>query len=261
MGGFECSTQRNLKGKRVDVIAATSHDRFAEADYGRLSSVGMRTARDGARWHLIERTPFRYDFSSALNQIRAAEKTKIQVIWDLFHYGYPGDLNIFSAEFPIRFAAFSEAFVRLLKNETKNSMPFFCPVNEISFFSWIAGEVGGFYPFQKKRGDEIKSQLVRASIAAIEAIRGISPEARFVQTDPAINITAARHRPQDKSAAENARQSQFHALEMLIGKREPVTRRRRKISGHNRLELLFQQPMALRQRQKSLARTFGLQAV
>ena len=69
MGGFECSTHLNHKKHRVDVIEATRHDKFAEKDYERLLSLGIRTARDGVRWHLIEKTPYKYDFSSLKNQV------------------------------------------------------------------------------------------------------------------------------------------------------------------------------------------------
>jgi len=220
MGGFECSTHRNYRGKRLDVITSTRHGEFAEADYQRLINVGMRTARDGVRWHLIEREPFRYDFSSALNQIRAARKTGIQIIWDIFHYGYPDDLDIFNQEFPHRFASFADAFIKFLLNETSET-PFICPLNEISFFSWIAGEVGAFYPFEKNRGEELKRQLVRATILAIDKIRARCPTARFVSTDPAIHITATSSDPQRAASAETQRQAQFHAFEMLTGKREP----------------------------------------
>lgn len=220
MGGFECSTHINPHKKRVDMIAATAHDRFAAADYERLLSIGMRTARDGIRWHLIEREPFRYDFSSAVEQVRAAKKTGIQIIWDLFHYGFPEDLDIFSREFPERFAGFSRAFAEFLKSENAET-PFFCPLNEMSFFAWIAGEVGAFYPFQKNRGDELKRQLVRAAIASVDAIRAVAPLTRFVFTDPAIHITSASRDPLQKAIAEQQRLAQFHALEMLAGKREP----------------------------------------
>src|SRR5689334_18533623 len=81
MGGFECSTHRTSRGKRLDLIAATKHDEFAELDYTRLLNLGMRTARDGVRWHLIEREPFRYDFSSLEKQIQAIQNTGIQIIW------------------------------------------------------------------------------------------------------------------------------------------------------------------------------------
>lgn len=220
MGGFECSTHRNYTGKRLDVIAATRHEEFAEADYERLLSVGMRTARDGIRWHLIEREPFRYDFSSAANQIRAARKTGIEIIWDLFHYGYPDDLNIFSEDFPVRFAAFADAFIGFLSSEDSR-VPFISPVNEISFYSWIAGQVGGFYPFARDRGDEMKRQLVRASIAAIDKIRLVRPEARFVQADPLINIIPESNLPEHISDAKNYHAAQYHSTDMLVGKSEP----------------------------------------
>src|SRR5438105_446761 len=54
MGGFECSTHRLHSGRRLDLIAATEHDRFALADYERLRSLGLRAAREGLRWHLVE---------------------------------------------------------------------------------------------------------------------------------------------------------------------------------------------------------------
>ena len=220
IGGFECSTHRNHRGRRLDVIAATHHDEFAEADYARLLSVGMKTARDGVRWHLIEHAPSQFDFSSAANQIRAAKKTGIQIIWDLLHYGYPEDLDIFSEEFPARFAGFAEAFTTFLLSEDERT-PVICPVNEISFFSWAGGEVGYLNPFAKNRGDELKRQLVRASIAAIDRIRAVCPAARFVQADPAIHITSASNDAQKKALAEERRLAQFHAFDMLAGRREP----------------------------------------
>ncbi|MEP7037682.1 MAG: beta-glucosidase, partial [Acidobacteriota bacterium] len=57
-GGFECSTHRNFQNRRLDVIAATRHEEFAESDYQMLLKAGMKTARDGIRWHLIEQKPY-----------------------------------------------------------------------------------------------------------------------------------------------------------------------------------------------------------
>ena len=68
MGGFECSTHRNRSGRRLDMIAATRHDEFAEQDYQRLLDLGIQTARDGVRWHLIETEPGKYDFASLERQ-------------------------------------------------------------------------------------------------------------------------------------------------------------------------------------------------
>src|SRR4051812_15750455 len=93
MGGFECSTHRLRSGRRLDVVAATAHDRFALQDYLRLVNLGMRTARDGIRWHLIERSPGVYDFSSVQPMLAAAREAGVQVIWDVLHYGWPDDLD------------------------------------------------------------------------------------------------------------------------------------------------------------------------
>ncbi len=220
MGGFECSTHRNYKKKRLDVIAATQHDEFALRDYERLLSIGMQTARDGVRWHLIEQTPFKYDFSSLEIQAEAAAKTGIQIIWDLFHYGFPDDLDVFSPKFVDRFVKFSAAVIEFLKSKIKQPL-FICPVNEISFFAWIAGDVGGFYPFERGRGDELKKQLVRATIGSINVIRKIAPETRFVQTDPAIRVAPSNKNPPTIKDAANYHASQFHAFDMLSGRREP----------------------------------------
>src|SRR4029078_11907719 len=126
MGGFECSTHRlprrktmgRFAGVRLDLIAATRHDEFALQDYQRLQSVGIRTARDGVRWNLIEKTPFRYDFSSRLPMLRSAHKSRTQIIWDLFHYGWPDGLKIWSAAFVDRFACFARATASVMLEET-----------------------------------------------------------------------------------------------------------------------------------------------
>src|SRR5205814_4597880 len=72
LGGFECSTHHRRAGLRLDLIAATRHDQFALADYQRLRDVGIRTVREGVRWHLVEAKPGCYDFSSVKPIARAA---------------------------------------------------------------------------------------------------------------------------------------------------------------------------------------------
>jgi len=45
MAGFESSCHINLQGKRLDMIAATQHDRSVDEDYARLRSIGVFGAR------------------------------------------------------------------------------------------------------------------------------------------------------------------------------------------------------------------------
>jgi len=220
-GGFECSTHRLRSGKRLDEIAATRHDTFARQDYERLLQQGMRTAREGVRWHLVEARQGNYDFASALSLIRAADEFGVQVIWDLCHYGWPDWLDIFEPHFVDAFAGLAREFARLLTNESER-FPIICPINEISFFSWAAGELAHMNPYAMGRGDELKEQLVRTSIAATEAIWDINPKARMAQIDPVINVL-----PDDPAneaqvqAAEAYRMSQYEAWDMLGGRLKP----------------------------------------
>jgi len=220
MGGFECSTHRLRTGRRLDVVGATAHDRFALGDYRRLAEVGMQTARDGIRWHLIERRPGTYDFSSVQPMLAAARQAGVQVIWDVLHYGWPDDLDIFSDDFVKRFADFAAAFADVATRET-DGPPWVVPVNEISFFAWAGGEIGIFNPFAAQRGDPLKFQLLRAAIAAIQAMQAVNPAVRIVHTEPMINVVPHPDRPEEAEAAEGHRQAQYAALDILAGRSHP----------------------------------------
>jgi beta-glucosidase/6-phospho-beta-glucosidase/beta-galactosidase len=227
LGGFECSTHRLPTGKRLDLVRSTRHDELAASDYRLLQRHGILAARDGLRWTVIEQTPRHYDFTSALNQLRAARDTGMQVIWDLWHYGWPDDIDIFSAAFIDRFRAYAVEAIKVISEFTDR--PMVSPINEISFFSWAGGEGGIFNPFATRRGDEIKRQLVRASIEAIHAMRAVNPATTVVQVDPIINIVARTLREEDVRAAEGYRHSQFAAWDMLLGRSQP------ELGGHEAL--------------------------
>lgn len=217
IGGFECSTHRLRSGKRLDMVAATKHDRFIRADYARCRAHGITTVREGIRWHLIERLPGHYDFSTVLPLLRAAHEYGIQVIWDLCHYGWPDDIDIFRPEFVRRFTGLARAFTRVLTRERADPH-YIAPINEISFLSWKGAEVGMVYPCAEDRGFELKAQLVRATVAASEAIWDVAPEARLCQIEPVFNVVADLARPEDAEAAEGYRQLQFQGWDMLAGR-------------------------------------------
>ncbi|MCC6454119.1 MAG: glycosyltransferase [Caldilineaceae bacterium] len=220
IGGIEASTHRLRSGRRLDIIDSTEHTRFFRQDYSLLQSMGMQTLRSAIRWHLIETRPGHYDFSSVLPMVRAAREMKIQIIWDLCHYGWPDDLDIFRPEFVTRFTKLVSAFAQLLAAET-DEIPFFCPINEISFFAWCGGDAAGLNPFARGRGPELKVQLARASIEAIEAIWQVLPQARITHIDPVIHIVADPERPEDVPGVEAYRLAQYEAWDMISGRKWP----------------------------------------
>jgi beta-glucosidase/6-phospho-beta-glucosidase/beta-galactosidase len=218
IAGFECSTHINAKGVRLDMTAAIQHDKFCAEDYRRLREVGILCARDGLRWHLIDHGGT-YDWSSWIPMLEAARREGIQVIWDLFHYGWPDDLDIFSTEFVDRFARFAGEAAQIYR-EHSDEIAFFSPVNEINFFAWAAGRKL-IYPHARGRDNDLKRRMVRADLAAIDSIRAVDPNARFVSPEPLIHNVPPKKQPWNTEPARIQRNSQFEAWDMIAGRTAP----------------------------------------
>ena len=218
IAGFECSCHMNSAGRRLDMIGALGHDRCAAADYRRLRDVGIATARDGLRWHLID-SDGRYDWSSWLPMLQAAGEAGVQVIWDLCHYGWPDDLDVFSSGFVERFARFAAEAACLHRGRTGEA-GLFTPINEINFLTWGATR-DLIFPYAHGRGTELKQQLVRAALAACDAIWAVDPEARICYAEPLIHNVPPRWRPWVTGPARAQRNSQFEAWEMIAGRIHP----------------------------------------
>ncbi len=219
LGGFECSTHRRADGRRLDLIAATRHDALVEQDYRQLARHEVRAVRDGVRWHLVEPgAPGHYKWSSLLPMLRAGEAAGTQVAWDLCHYGWPDDLDVFSTAFVERLARYAAAFARLHLEETGRP-PIVCPVNEISYLAWAGGDMARMNPLARGRGYELKRQLARAAIAAVSAVRAVAPGARILAIDPVIHIAPAPGK--DAGPALAHLEAQFQAWDMLVGRHAP----------------------------------------
>jgi hypothetical protein len=203
LGGFEGSTHRLASGKRLDLTQSTGHADNAPNNYRQLRDHGVTAVRDSLRWHLAEPPGQPRDLSHFRDMLSAATAAGTQVIWDLMHDGWPDDIDIRSPAFVTRFADFARAAASLHRDMT-DAVPFWCKVNEISFFAWASG----------------------AAIAAMHALRDTDPRARFVHSEPMIAI---HHDPTTSKPlweAEGHHQSQFQALELLMGRMWP------QIGGH-----------------------------
>ncbi|HEX9952751.1 MAG TPA: hypothetical protein VGB53_13345 [Rubricoccaceae bacterium] len=218
-GGFECSTHRRAHDRRrVDVIAASSHDTFARTDYAALAENGLGWSRDGLRWHLAEPAPGRYDWSSFLPLHRAARDAGVTAVWDLCHYGIPDGLDLWTPAFVDRFAAFARAAALVVREES-DDVPWWCPINEISFWSFAGGDAAFLPPFAHGRGFELKVQLARAAIAASHAVRDVDPRARLMWADPMIHVARDPNRPD--LDVEGQRLAMFQGWDLIAGRLWP----------------------------------------
>jgi len=220
IAGYESACHITRSGMRLDMLAATQHDQQIDEDYARLEPMHIGTVRDTVRWHLVEPTPGEYDFSSMAPYLEAARSHEVEVIWDLLHYGVPDHVDVFSTEFVDRFARFTSATARHIRAHS-DAAPFFTPINELSFHSWAAGEVGWFHPFAHGQGPTLKRQLVRAWIAAVDAIRGVDPRSRFVSVEPLIHVVPPLGHTDRDGRVAALRASQFEAWDMIAGRRDP----------------------------------------
>ncbi|HEX2998220.1 MAG TPA: hypothetical protein VHP14_25570 [Anaerolineales bacterium] len=219
MAGFESACHINRAGLRLNMLQHTQHDRQVAGDYKLLQEFNIRTVRDGTCWPLIERSGG-FDFSSLAPMVEAANRHSIQVLWNMLHYGCPDDVDIFAPSFMDRFARYCAALARFIDDHT-DRVPFYTPINEISFLAWAAGDVGYIHPFSYGKGLELKRQLVRAAIAGIEAIWQVNPKARIVQVEPLIHVVPPRGQPELTELAAAQRASQFEAWDMMTGAVEP----------------------------------------
>lgn len=221
MAGFEGSTGYNRHGRWFDQVVATGHDKTVDDDYRQLAELDIHAARETIRWPLVDLGRGRYDFSTVEPFVEAARRHGVEVIWDLFHYGYPQGLDLWSEEFPKRFADYCYAVGRYIARRTEGTCVF-TPVNEPSFMAYAAGEKGLFAPHATGRGWDLKVALTRAAIAGIDALWAACPGARIVNVDPLCRVARAvdRQEPEEEARDFNERLV-FQSWDMLCGRLLP----------------------------------------
>ncbi len=222
LSGYECSTFLWKDQGRRDLVAETQHMEHLDEDHGFLASIGIAVAREGIPWPMVDRGGA-LDFSRLDPLIDSLNRHRLLPIWDLCHYGYPDDLDPYTEDFAHRFAAYAKAAAAYVVPRL-HGPHFFTPINEITFFAFMAGEWGWAAPFGKSREQrfQFRYALCRADIAAVKAIREIDPEARMVHIDPLVNVVAPRDRPDLKPIADHETfVDTFLAWDIIAGQAHP----------------------------------------
>jgi hypothetical protein len=225
MAGFECTDKLNCFGDRVDFLSATGHLDKLEEDYKDVCQLDFKTVREGIRWSIVETSPFKYNWSDVEKILIAAKKHKIQVLWDICHFGFPTDLSPMHPTFAKRFAALCRAFVKFYRTLNPDETLIITPFNEVSFLAWLGGEVGGTSPFCIHYGIEVKYRIMRAFIEGVEAIKEEDANTRIMLTEPLVNMVPPLNATSEQVAfATKCNESQFEVFEILSGNMYPELR-------------------------------------
>ena len=218
MAGYECADQLNKYGDRVDLLTASGHLAQLESDYQLLGKFNIKTVREGIRWSVVEYAPYCYDWESVSLMIKAGLKYGIQQQWDLCHFGFPDDLTPLHPHFSKRFEALCIAFIRHYRSIDPSASILITPINEVSFLSWLGGEVAGTSPYCVRQGWEVKYQLMRAYINGVAAIRATDTNVIIISTEPLVHIVPDENAAiMEQLAAATERELQFQALDILCG--------------------------------------------
>ena len=187
---------------RIDLVAATQHDRFAALDYSLLHALGLGWTREDVRWHLCEPEPGCYTFEHLEPVLAAARQHGITVIWSWMHYGCPTFYSPLDPDFPARFAALGEAHARWLLQHSVEQI-YIAPVNEISYYTWRACRRDhAWYPFGVGRDYVLKQQLIAAHKQGYQALKALDATAKVLQIDPFYYATG---NPNDADSMREAR--------------------------------------------------------
>lgn len=231
MGGFEGADHVNGRGEALDMATASGHRQRLSEDYAAAASLGLLTVRESAGWRLCEPTAGHHCLAPLLQTARVAREHGVQVVWTLMHYGLPPDLSLFDDRMIERFARFAGAVARAL-HPWCDEPPVYNPINEIGFLAWAASQTrlladhagGPDDPPAEETlhsGYALKRRLVRAALAAMQAIREVEPSARFLHIEPLVHVVPPADHPELAGLAEQVAGYQWQVWDLLAGRLEP----------------------------------------
>ncbi|MDQ7990813.1 MAG: hypothetical protein REI09_14360 [Candidatus Dactylopiibacterium sp.] len=231
MGGFEGADHLNLHGEALDMPRSSGHvDRLGE-DYAGAAAHGLRTVRESLGWRRTEARRGQRDFGRALAMTRAARHHGIQIVWSLMHYGTPADVSLLDDDVIPRLAEFAAATAAALAPWHDDACPpVYNPINEIGFVAWAATATGLLHPYgphtrapgdTRDHGYLLKRRLVRAALAARQAILAVDPRARFLHIEPVVHVVAPAGQPELAPLARQISAYQWQAWDMIAGREAP----------------------------------------
>ncbi len=202
LGAFETTY---LPGHGVDVAETTGHDLRWQDDVDRLFSAGVDTLRYPLRWHRLEASPGRYDWSEADAVLGHLEQRGARVVLDLVHHtSYPEwlDDGFRDRRFAPAFTAYAEAVATRYP-----WLPAYTLFNEPFATLFLAGHEALWPPYD--RGLEGFVGLLRSVLPALsqasQCWSELLPDAAHVWVDTCEHHAGTAGSPAEYAALANDR--------------------------------------------------------
>lgn len=190
---------------RQDEVRLIRHDEFLERDYQLLVDAGCVGVRDAAWWYVSHPAPGIFNWLWLDRVVAAADRYKLKLYLDLWHYGYPDWLDILSPDAPNHFAGFAREIALRYP-----CLEYYCVCNEPSLLVEMGGRQGEWGPFlHEEDPSAFRRQVSRMIIEASKAILEIKPDAVLVIPEP---WHATDRIPEEEQAA---------VLDTVMGLRDP----------------------------------------
>jgi len=220
--GVENSNPTIAHGRiRRDQMAECGHYDHWGTDFALAAQLGIRVLRYGVPLHRSWLGPERYDWEFADQVFAELRRLGIEPIADLCHFGVPDWIDNFqNPDFPALFAGYAAAFAQRYP-----WIRMFTPVNEMYVCARFSALYGLWNEQQRSEHAYVAAvkHLVKANVLAMHAIRGLLPEALFIQSESSeyFHATAA----QAEAIAETRNLRRFLTLDLNYGRvLEPLLR-------------------------------------
>jgi dTDP-4-dehydrorhamnose reductase len=214
-GGLECTIARIGEGFRNQVRETGHHERPEDLD--EIARLGIRTLRYPVLWEAVSPDdPGQADFSWHDARLARLRELGIEPIIGLLHHGSgPRYTNLLDPAFPALFARHAARVA-----ERYPHLRSFTPVNEPLTTARFSALYGVWYPHKTDMHSFARALInqCRATVAGMEAIRSVIPNAMLVQTED-MGKTFGSMLLQYQAAYENERR--WLSFDLLFGRVTP----------------------------------------
>lgn len=211
-GGVECTVNR-VGDVYHEQLVRSGHERRLD-DLERIAALGITRLRFPVLWERCSDPRLEaFHFSWSDVRIQRLAELGIDPIIGLLHHGSgPMGTHLLDAGFAGAFVAFAREVALRYPSVTH-----FTPVNEMLTTARFSGLYGHWYPHGKDDHSFVRALLteVRSTQLAIQAIREVTPRAKFVSTEDVGRVFATP--PLEYQARfENARR--WLSMDLLTGR-------------------------------------------